>query len=54
MHNECGHIGYLGLLSAIGMRAWWLMMRSDIEVTACECPNCQVSQGLKKGLEYEE
>jgi hypothetical protein len=29
-------------------------MRSNIEVIACECPNCQVLQGLRKGLECEE
>jgi hypothetical protein len=54
MHDECGHIGYPGLLGAIRMRVWWLTMRSNIEAMACECPNCQVSQGLKKGLEHEE
>jgi hypothetical protein len=54
MHDECGHMGYPGLLGAIGTRAWWPTMRSDIEATARECPNCQVSQGLRKGLEREE
>jgi hypothetical protein len=40
MHNECGHIGYPGLLSVIGIRAWWPMIRSNIKATACKCPNC--------------
>jgi hypothetical protein len=54
MHDECGYIGYPGLLSIIRMRVWWLIMRSNIEVTAHKCPNCQVLQGLRKGLEYKE
>jgi hypothetical protein len=54
MHDECGHIGYPGLLSAIRTRAWWPTMRSNIEVTAHKYPNYQVSQGLRKGLEHKE
>jgi hypothetical protein len=38
----------------IRIRAWWLMMRSNIKATAHKYPNCQVSQGLRKGLECEE
>jgi hypothetical protein len=54
MHNEYGYIGYPGLLSAIRIRVWWLMIRSDIKVMTYKCPNCQVLQGLKKGLECKE
>jgi hypothetical protein len=30
------------------------MIRSDIKAIAYKYPNCQVLQGLKKGLEYKE
>ena len=44
MHELYGYLGYPGLLGAIGMRAWWLLMCRDIQTALHECPACQVSQ----------
>lgn len=54
MHESYGHLGYPGLLGAIGTRAWWPSMRQDIQAALHECPACQVSQRSQTGLEREQ
>ena len=51
MHDSYGHLGFPGLLGAIGNRAWWPSMRKDIQEVARRCPACQVSQRSQQNLE---
>ncbi|KAJ5131586.1 hypothetical protein N7448_005744 [Penicillium atrosanguineum] len=53
LHQEFGHLGHPGLNGVIRPRAWWPGMRRDVEEATRTCPNCQVSQGLRKSLERE-
>ena len=53
LHEEFGHLGYPGLNGAVRPRAWWPNMKKDVEDIAKSCPNCQVSQNPRKGLERE-
>jgi hypothetical protein len=52
-HHEFGHLGFPGLNGIIRPRGWWPSTRADMEESVRNCPNCQVSQGSRKGLERE-
>jgi transposase InsO family protein len=53
VHQEFGHLGNPGLMGVLRPRAFWPGMEKDVQEFVHNCPQCQVSQRSRPGLERE-
>ena len=54
MHTEYGHLGYPGIQGILRGRGWWHTLVADVKNFVSFCPQCQISQRSKPGLEREQ
>ena len=53
MHCEFEHLRSSNLLSVLHTKAWWSIMKKNVQKFLQKCLNCQILQDLKKKLKCE-
>ena len=52
-HTQYGHLGIQSLSNIFESRAWWPTIEKDLKAFIAACPNCQVHQPHRRGVERE-
>ena len=53
LHGDYGHLGYPNIQGIVRGRGWWKSLVRDLKKFVAYCPQCQVAQRSKPGLERE-